>query len=241
MHSMKQPGGDAFGLRDSRARGELTSPETILVEEEVLRDLRHELGNHFHRLYFWAESLEGDASGQEALLASGQTLLHSVGKLEEYLNLALRYFEPNRPAEARISVRELGEAVDSYLRTERSDARVELRTASDLERAQVAVDPERLSLLLRIVARRLHAGLTNGSVGSCTCRLGAHQSGQGDRTVKIEMAIAGLADKSRAGKDFSVMEWAVARKCAAMLGGVVYWEQPDGGERCCTLTLPLLG
>ena len=42
--------------------GGSTDSNLVRVDQEVLHDLNHELGNYFHKLYYWAEFIRaGDA------------------------------------------------------------------------------------------------------------------------------------------------------------------------------------
>ena len=40
--------------------GSVVSSGSAALDQEVLRDLRHAVGNHFHKLFYWADRLESE-------------------------------------------------------------------------------------------------------------------------------------------------------------------------------------
>ena len=66
--------------------------DVIRVEEEVVRDLRHSIGNHFHKLYYWADRM-GSETDSAARAGQAEELERAIQRLQDYIELALRYFE----------------------------------------------------------------------------------------------------------------------------------------------------
>src|SRR3982750_4424563 len=42
---------------------QLEQGNLVVVQERVLAEIAHELGNFFHKLYYWSDYIKGDAEG----------------------------------------------------------------------------------------------------------------------------------------------------------------------------------
>jgi len=209
--------------------------ELVRIDEAVVHDLTHELGNYFHKLYYYAESvtsLEGDGADASAAEKLGET----VQRMQGFLNLALEYFQPARLNAVAMSAADVGRALESLLRGENPEATIEVSCAPAVADAAVLIDPTRLSSGLRIVARQL-----GGSGGAGTTLQADLQrrstGGRGVLEIAIEARGARLDETCR--PSHRVVEWAVAGRMLELHGGELITNETRPGQAGCTLTLPL--
>lgn len=195
------------------------------VEDEVVRDLRHSVGNHFHKLYYWADRIGSDGEKEYATLA--EELSAALGRFQEFLELGLRYFEADRASIMEMAVSEVAGASASVLRTELPATAVEIDVDSGVADARIALDPQRFSVALRLIASLL-GGVERGSF---SCRFGT----DGENALVTIEAFDGEAPR-----ETPVIEWAIARKAIAMQGGVLRASSSqDDGIGGCVVRLPL--
>ena len=56
-----QPAPPSVAAEESSEHGSL-----VVVEERVLAEISHELGNFFHKLYYWSDYIKSDSEGARA-------------------------------------------------------------------------------------------------------------------------------------------------------------------------------
>src|SRR6185295_19799090 len=119
MSANKYPASTGPGS-DPRKRGPLgvrpaarrTEPSTaVVVQEKVLSEIRHELGNFFHKLYYWSDYLKERPTRQSADSTATQMLERTIKNLEDFLKVSLDYFHPTQLAFTRMAVPELVEGL----------------------------------------------------------------------------------------------------------------------------------
>src|SRR5215831_8684333 len=75
-------------------------------QERLLSEISHELGNYFHKLYYWAELLReqrpATADAEPAML-----LERTIRDLETFLKSALEFFRPLSVVPSPMSIEEL--------------------------------------------------------------------------------------------------------------------------------------
>lgn len=196
------------------------------VEESVVRDLRHSVGNHFHKLYYWADRI-GSEDGASEHLALAEELNGALERFQEFLELGLRYFEADKASPITMAATEVASASESVLRTELPGVAVVVDVADSACGATIQLDPQRFSLALRLIAKllggaRREALTTRISVDGAQAHVAIEASGGG------------------APVETPVIEWAIARKAIVMQGGVLEaspsQEDVVGG---CVVSLPL--
>lgn len=201
---------------------------SLLVENDVVRDLRHSVGNHFHKLYYWAERLGTDGAGADRAELVDE-LNGALHRFQEFLELGLRYFEPDAAAPMIMTGGDIAAASESLLRTELPGCAVAVDVAEEALDVAVRVDPQRFSYALRLVAEVL-GGTAREAFG---CALTVSED-RGECEFTIE------ATGGERPLEAPVMQWAIARKAIAMQGGVL---APSSGQEDavggCTMRLPL--
>ncbi len=198
------------------------------VEEEVVRDLRHSVGNHFHKLYYWADRIGSD-EGAADRTELGQELNGALERFQALLELGLRYFEADKASPMEMSAADVASASESVLRTELPAAEITVTVADAVVGKRLRLDPQRFSLALRLVAKLLGGEKRE----AFTCDFAAC----GDEAA-VDITIEPIGGD--APLETPVIEWAIARKAIVMQGGSLRASAAQGDTmRGCVVRLPL--
>ena len=218
-----------------RGNGTPDRPPTTIgeVRDRVVADVRHEAGNYFHKLYYWADFLNESRGGRAADVTATQMLEDTIRGLEDLLRVTLEYVRPITVNSVHLGAHEMTDGVVRHLVSTLGERVVAKPGAPALEGWAVTVDLGRFSQLLTVMGRRLESGLavdarvevafevTTGVEG---CRLGVSLSGAGAPPTPRPT----VAD----------VEWAMAENLARALGGMLGVEAAHG-TLTLTLALPL--
>src|SRR5262249_30486043 len=68
----------------------------VFVQEKVLAEIAHELGNFFHKLYYWSDYLKERPARKSADSTATQMLERTIKNLEDFLKVSLDYFHPTQ-------------------------------------------------------------------------------------------------------------------------------------------------
>src|SRR5262245_47297561 len=152
------------GTGETRPASTETPPAQSAVEngehqvgERVVAEVRHEIGNYFHKLYYWADFLSESRVGRPGDVTATQMLEDTIRSLEELVRTTLEYVRPIGVAPIRIAAREVVDAIVRQLATAGEWREVTTNDRAALDDRSVVVDPGRLSQLLGFIARRLAA------------------------------------------------------------------------------------
>ena len=224
MNPAAQPsgGGEAPG-RPASPRPS-TFSMTSEVDPEVLRDIRHSLGNRFHKLYYWSELL-GSTTDADQRAEQLESLVHGMRSLQEEVEASLRYCEPESCTPITMPLEDMGEAIERLLNSELPGVDVDVLPLAGTGRVEVWLDPQLFSLALRSVLRLLGGP----GCGSLTCRFDADPSG-----AHVEVRIATLGkDRGEPGEG-SLLDWALAAKALHAQGGALrpIGSGPSAVEGC---------
>jgi hypothetical protein len=235
------------GALAQRARGEtIAHPanppqalgELIRVDERVLDDLSHELGNFFHKLYYWSDYIKSGADDLGPDSSASHMLDRTIHHLEDFLKVAMEYFQPVRLTCIQMTGPELAGAVEALLRAEAEGERTEVSAAEIGRDTAVMVDPRLFSDALRIVIRQVRSASQSGApLFGVRARLRrAERTQKGGLEIEIDSpaGVAGVAPR----KGSHVLEWAVAKKFIEMHGGELF-SREQHGTAGCVLFLPL--
>ncbi|MDG2306029.1 MAG: hypothetical protein P8R42_15540 [Candidatus Binatia bacterium] len=179
------------------------------VEEDVVRDLRHSAGNHFHKLFYWVDRI-GSEEDASARAKQAEEMSGVLQRFQEFLELGLRYFEADKASPMTMSAPDVAAASESLLQTELPEREVTVTVDESAAGTMVSLDPQRFSLALRLVANLM--GGANRESFSCTLALC-------DDADSVEFLLD--ATGGEAPLEIAVMEWAIARKLIVMQGGAL--------------------
>jgi hypothetical protein len=203
----------------------------IRVDQKVLSDLRHSLGNYFHKLYYWADYLKSGADDLGPDVSPVEMLDRTIQNLDSFLRIALEYFHTPELSCVTLTGEELGGAVASVLHSAQP-SRSDVAAAPGLGRWKVAVDPSRFSEAVGIAARQIR--MATGDETSAL--LASVEPAPGRAALRIELRLA--AGASRPKREIGVVEWAVAGRLLAAHGGSLEQISDDGVVAGCVIHVP---
>lgn len=213
----------------SSAEGSTTPGVSVLtVEDEVVRDLRHSVGNYFHKLYYWADRIASEDDGT-ARAELQEELNGALQRFQEFLEVGLRYFQPDVASPIAMPAADIASASEALLRNELPGCAVAVDIDPGARDLAVSVDPQRFSQALRIVVDVL-GGAARETFG---CAISLADDGEA-----VEFTIE--ATGGEAPVEMPVMQWAIARKAISMQGGTL--EPSSGQDEAvggCTMRLPI--
>jgi hypothetical protein len=202
-------------------------------QERVLGEISHELGNFFHKLYYWAEFLQ-ETRTAAADGTAVQMLERTIRSLEDFLRASLEFFHPAQLSCVAMPVDELVGALLAPLRAELNGTPVTV--ADDVPGAgRILVDPVRLSRAWTLVTRELVRGI---APGTCLC-IATTSVTCGERpAIRVGFALRG-ADGTAALPESAMdgVEWAFAERIVALHGGALV--RGAAGADTVALVLPL--
>ena len=215
------------------AAPEPTATLAPLIGERVVADVRHEIGNYFHKLYYWADFLAESRSGRAPDVTATQMLEGTIRELEELLQATLEYVRPLAASPIRMHAREVVEGIVRQLGSGLAGRAVtpSIDGALPGERS-VLVDPGRLSQLLAVLVRRIESTTDRGR--ELEVRVTAERRGALEVVVVRATGVATGTTNST----LSEVEWATAENVARLAGGELSTHDA-GGRATIALTLPL--
>jgi signal transduction histidine kinase len=243
MAAAKIPGPEGphkLGPRAARPPAMRPEPGTpVLVQEKVLAEIAHELGNFFHKLYYWSDYLKERPSRKTADSTAAQMLERTIKNLEDFLKVSLDYFHPTQLSFTRMTVSELVEGLLFQVRSQLNGTPVTVADDGDWRDAegQILVDPSHLSYAFEVAVRQLSKQLGNDSSITIAIARSARRDGTGLEVgfhLRQPNEASPLFRTAEAG-----VEWAVAQKFVALHGGELQERATPGGEKEIVLFLPL--
>jgi signal transduction histidine kinase len=227
-----QPAGVPATPEDAHEQGSL-----VVVQERVLAEITHELGNFFHKLYYWSDYIKSDAEGaHKADSTAGHMLERTITNLEDFLKVALEYFYPIKLSFMKVAVDELLDGFMTHLGAHLNGNEVRVFRDEMREPATILVDPARISQAFRIALHQVHEELKSGGALTVSIAKGERREFPGlEMRLEVEpkVPLSPLARNAEAG-----VEWAVARKLIEMHGGEIV-ERDHEGRKVVSIFLPL--
>jgi signal transduction histidine kinase len=210
----------------------------VVVQERVLAEISHELGNFFHKLYYWSDYIKTDADGgKKGDSTAGHMLERTISNLEEFLKVALEYFHPITLNFTKVPVGELLDGFMSHLKAHLNGNEVRVFRDEIDEPATILVDPTRISQAFRIALDNVHEDLKSGGALTVSLGRGSRRDFPG---LEVRLAVEPKAPASSLlrGAEAGV-EWAVAQKLIELHGGEIVERLETSGQRVVLIYLPL--
>jgi signal transduction histidine kinase len=222
------------------AAGVVATPEgevPAVVQEKILAEIAHELGNFFHKLYYWSDYLKERPTRKNADSTAAQMLERTIKNLEEFLNVSLDYFRPTQLALMHMSVPEVVEGFVCQARTQLNGTPITVVQSEEWKGQEVMVDPSHLSRAFGFALR--HVTKQVGAESAIAIRI-AHGGSRDGTDLEIALELhqpneaSPLFRASEAG-----MEWAVAQKIISLHGGDLLADAQGTNEKTLRIVLPL--
>ena len=212
---------------------------TIVVQEKVLAEIAHELGNFFHKLYYWSDFLKERQTRKSADSTAAQMLERTIKNLEDFLKLALDYVHPTQLSFMRMGVSELLEGLLFQVRAHLNGTPVAVGDSEDWRgvQVQVLVDPSHLSHAFEVAVRHLTMQVGPESKIQIAIERVVRRNAPG---LEVEFRLHGPNEASPLFRTAEAgVEWAVAQKVVALHGGELSEHAQDGREKQLVFFLPL--
>jgi hypothetical protein len=199
-----------------------------LPNDRILGEISHEMGNYFHKLYYWTEYLRERSRGDETAV---EMLEDTVARLEHFMRMTLEYFAPARLTFTRLRAEDLVLGLGSRL----PGRRLVVEGASDVRTTVVLADASLIGHAMRAIFERTAATLLDED--RMTIRLVASER-RDFRGVDVEFAAGKGASETQALA--RGIEMAVAEKFIQMHGGEIFERKGGGSEpRALIVFLPI--
>jgi len=201
-------------------------------QAQVLADIRHDLGNYFHKLFYWAEYLRDAPEPTTA----ADMLAATVRELEGFLKVALDYFDPSSLNPMQMTVADLVGGLNCQLRNQCGSAPLQQADMETWRTAQVSIDPSRLSYAFETAVRQFVRYLRPES------RIAIGLEGRRVRSggvVDVAFVLTPAGAGTSSATALAEIEWAIAERVIVLHGGELRTDAPSPDARRLVLTLPL--
>jgi hypothetical protein len=203
-----------------------------LPDDRILGEISHEMGNYFHKLYYWTEYLR-DRNGYvaEADRTAFDMLEGTVERLEHFMRMILEYFAPARLSFTRLRAEDLVGGLRSRL----IGRKLKIEGDATVRSTAVLADAALIGHALRTIFETAAATLIDED--EMIVRLVVAQRRE-FRGIEIDF-LAGRG--AAAAKTLAQgIEIAVAEKFIQMPGGELFERRADGtGPRALVVFLPI--
>jgi hypothetical protein len=224
-------GGTADAASDAPSHGPWLEQRHPVAEERVLAEIAHELGNFFHKLYYWAEFLQEKRADHSSEATAAQMLTQTVGGLEEFLKGTLDYFRPLKLSPVQMPLAEIVAGMVVQLRAQLHGWPVRVSDQGGWEQRAVLIDPAKLPAVFLAVGRRL----TERAPAGTGVHVGLESSSDG---IEAVFSVEGRFGTPGFQTAASCVEWALAERIVALHGGRLQQRDLPDGSPVLVLFLP---
>ena len=224
--------GDGSPVTAEGASGDPTAQSGLgLPDDHILGEISHEMGNYFHKLYYWTEYLRTRAGrGIETDATAVEMLETTVERLEHFMRMILEYFAPARLSFMRLPAEELVVGLASRL----PGRRLRIIGTPELRAQTVLADAALIGHAMRTAFESVAQTLIDED--ELVVRLS--QSGRRQfQGIEIEFEAGRGAPKDK--RLARGIEMAVAEKFIQMHGGELFERTQESTSRALVVFLPI--
>jgi hypothetical protein len=197
--------------------------------ERVFSEIRHELGNRFHRLFYFAEDVAERCAGVDPVAArSAAHLAETLRGLETFLRSAFEFAQPVRIDPLSMGAGELVAALVARAEGLCDGARVTLDAPPCWDGARLHVDPVRFPAAVDVAVEAAR--------GAGDVRVQARARVRNGRRG-LELRLLGAGAGTVVDEAGALVRWASAERVVSEHGGVLARE--DGEPPAIVLFVPL--
>jgi hypothetical protein len=208
-------------------------------QQKILSEVSHELGNFFHKLYYWAEYLGDREPAKEGDVTAGEMLQGTIKRLQDFLKTVFDYLVPVELNVVRMTADDLLNSLVGKLATRLCSTPLDVDRPEVLGSVGVLVDPARISHALEITVSQI--GHQVGDASRIEVAIGT-AIGEGRQGIEIRVAIKHPAGDSAPFRSTEAsVEWALAEKLFQLHGGNISQHVGGGEERGVGIFLPAAG
>lgn len=217
--------GEDTSSQESVERG--SGPGFGLPDDHILGEISHEMGNYFHKLYYWTDYLRERAT-TSGDLGAVEMLQGTVDRLEHFMRMSLEYFAPARLCFNKVRAGDLVASLESRLSGRRLHVDGEPKWAEQ----SVLADAGLVARALRTVVERVEATLLDEAEIRVAVSLAHRREYEG-----LEMEFVAGSGAGRPVVLMKGIEMAVAEKFFQMHGGELF--EREGDRHTLVVFLPI--
>jgi len=226
----------AVPRQDDRA---LAALESVASQERMVAEILHDLGNLFHKLYYWADYLRSGDAQRDGDASAGEMLEGTIKQLQDYLKAAFDYLAPVALSPTRMVA---ADVMNSFV------GKVSARLCTTVVRKDgleavgslaVLIDPSRMSQGLDIVVRQVASQVSEGTSVAVTAVMVNHEGPAG---IAVRVVVDHCLDPSMFFRSAEAsVEWALAEKLFDMHGGRLSHESGTTDTVTVVMFFPVSG
>lgn len=201
----------------------------------MLSDISHELGNFFHKLYYWTDYLQEKRPPASEDTTATEMLGRTIRNLEGFLRVSLEYFRPLALSTIPMSVSDLVAGLLGQARSELNGTPLAVAETGQWNGATLLVDPGRLPGVFVLALRRV---LTGAEQARVEIALRADRRGERDGLEVRVTALLASGPGPVVLNTAADVEWALAERVVALHGGELVAAESTGERRLVVLFLP---
>jgi hypothetical protein len=226
----------ALEPRDAVPAPAAEASSAVVVQEKVLGEISHELGNFFHKLYYWVEYLRDTARASEEETPT-EMLERTIRNLESFLKVSLGYFNPVQLNPMRMAASLVVDGLLFQVRAHLGTTPFDVARENDWGDGSVLVDPGQISQAFEVAVRHLAEQAGPESHVQITFERSTRRDCPG-LEVHFHLHRANESSPLFRGAEAGV-EWAMAQRILALHGGELSEQSQPSGEKSMLVFLPL--
>jgi hypothetical protein len=212
-------------------------PTSAAIQDKVIADMLHDLGNFFHKLYYWTDYVRSGEPNRGSDATAGEMLEASLRQLQDYLKVAFDYFAPVALRPTRMAADDVCTSFVGTLTGRLGGYAVEVSKADTLPIGEIELDPGRISQALEVVVRQLGCQVGDDSRFHVSATVTTEHGREG---LEIRVVIERPAEEGAFFRTAeSTVEWALAEKLFQLHGGIL--ADLADSRRGCVMFLPTAG
>jgi hypothetical protein len=205
--------------------------DAVAADERVIAEVDHELGNYFHKLYYWAEFLQEKRADQSGDAGAADMLGCTIEKLEGFLKQALECFRPVRLAPVQVAVPDVVATMIVQLRAYLPGWPVRVADAGAWSQRKLSWDQGRMCSVLQAIAGHLKEQAPAGT--------GVHVAlDEAADGIEVVFRIEGGSGAPEFRSGVACLEWALAERIIRAHRGRLSERRSAEGSTALVLALP---
>jgi hypothetical protein len=217
----------------------LDALESVASQEQMVAEILHDLGNLFHKLYYWADYLRSGDASRDGDASAGEMLEGTIKQLQDYLKAAFDYLAPVALSPTRMAAADVMNSFVGKVTARLCATAVRKAGLEAVGSLTVLIDPSRMSQGLDIVVRQVASQVSEASSVAVTAVAVNHEGPAG---IAVRVVVDHCADPSMFFRSAEAsVEWALAEKLFDMHGGRLSHESGATGEVTVVMFFPVSG
>jgi hypothetical protein len=217
----------------------LAALESVATQEEVVAEILHDLGNFFHKLYYWADYLRSGDAARDGDATAGEMLEGTIKQLQDYLKAAFDYLAPVALSPARMTAVDVLNSLVGKVSARLCGTPVRVDRPDELDPLNILIDPSRMSQALEVVVRQVASQVGEASSVAIEAKTA---NGKGPAGIEVRIDVERCVNASTWFRTAEAgVEWALAEKLFDLHGGRLSQDTGEGNTLGLVMFLPVCG